>query len=246
MKLYLFVFVLIVGLASCNKEFVPDNITVFDGKYQTEKTIYLKPMVMYVQNRQITDPAIINPYLSRHGYSSYFSTASTQTITDTIMAITFGNNDSVNFRAKHGPEIYSGIIIKNSPSEWVLQRTDTLLFIIDPYPNPSNFFRCDTLQRMTTKHVPFTSYTIFPGSSGPAALKKGVPSFPIRVLNGGLTVPMMTVACNSVWNYPTSWGNCKTVIYDQYNINKDNFENNLFQQDTIVVQEKTIKMVKIQ
>jgi len=245
LKPLVFLAVTIFSLAACNKELGDDFTAGFSGKYQTIKTVDLKPMVMYVQNRQITDPAIINPYLSRHGYSSYFSTASTQTITDTILAITFGNNDSVNFRAKYGPEIYSGIIIKNTPAEWALQRTDTLLFLFDPYP-PSSFFRCDTLESMVPRHKPFVSYIFFPGSSGPAAIQKRVPSFPIQIVNGGLTVPMVTVACNSVWSYPTSSGNCKIVIYDQYNINKDNFENSLFQQDTIVVQEKTLKMVKIQ
>lgn len=245
MKLFVLIVVTIIGLAACQKETSNDFAVVFSGKYQTIQTVDLKPIVMYVQNRQITAPAIIEPYLSRHGYSNYFSTASVQTTTDTILAITFGNNDSVIFRTKNGPELFNGTVVKNSQVEWVLKRTDTLSFLFDPYPL-SSLFRCDTLLAMVPGHKPFVSYIFFPGSNGPAAIQKIVPSLPLRVSNGGLTVPMMTVACNAVWNYPASQGNCKLVLYNQYNYNKDNFENNLFQQDTVVVQEKAVKMIKIQ
>ena len=240
MKLYLFVFVLIVALASCNKEFVPDNITVFDGKYQTEKTIYLKPMVMYVQNRQITDPAIINPYLSRHGYSSYFSTASTQTITDTIMAITFGNNDSVSYKVNINPGTYQAKKMQSSASEWLFQRYDSISFIVFP-PGPLPKIRCDTLSSFVHKITPITHYVNY--------ITYGVhyivPRFALQIINGELILPMITMASNSYWNYASSSGNCTLGMWNTHNIKKDNIESNLLLRDTIVVQEKSVKLIKV-
>ena len=240
MKLYLFVFVLLVGLASCNKEFVPDNITVFDGKYQTEKTIYLKPMVMYVQNRQITDPAIINPYLSRHGYSSYFSTASTQTITDTILAITFGNNDSVSYKVNINPGTYQAKKMQSSASELLFQRYDSISLIVFP-PGPLPKIRCDTLSSFVHKITPITHYVNY--------ITYGVhyivPRFALQIINGELILPMITIASNSYWNYASSSGNCALGMWNTHNIKKDNIESNLLLRDTIVVQEKSVKLIKV-
>ena len=243
MKFYLFIIVLITGLFACNKELEFDNTTSLDGKFETEKTIYLKPMVMYVQNRQITDLAIITPYLSRHGFSSYFTTAATQTTTDTVLTVTFSSNDSVSFKTKISPDVYAGRKIVQSAEEWIIQRNDTLLLFIDPYPFPT--YRCDTVVKMLRKYEPLTTYTLVPGGSGNRALQKRVPRFPLQIKNSELVLPLISMAGNSIWNYPTSAGNCTQGIWDDMNINKGNFENNLQPNDTIVVQEKTIKMVRI-
>lgn len=61
---------------------------------------------MYVQNQQITDPAIINPFLTRRGYNTYFSTAATQTITETLLTAIFGGGDSVSCQFRVNPNVY--------------------------------------------------------------------------------------------------------------------------------------------
>jgi hypothetical protein len=247
MKKYLLPAALIIFIAGCNKN--PDTSTsplVLNGKFQTERTVYLKPAVMYVQNRQITDPAIINPYLTRHGYDIYFSSAPTQTITDTALFVTFGNNDSVSFSSSKYPGLYYGKKMQTNTTDWVIQRSDTVRYFIDPYPAVQT--RCDTLQSMVSKTKKIFLYQVLPGGSGGTgyyALVSDIFRFPLQVINNQLQFPQLTMAINTVWNYPTSWGNCKRAAYDQWNIKNDNIESNLLPGDTIVVQEKTIKMNKV-
>ena len=249
MKKYFLLSVLIIAITGCNKNNdsdTPASLLVLNGKFQTEKTVYLKPIVMYVQNRQITDPAIINPYLTRHGYNSYFSSSSTQTITDTALVVTFGNNDSVSFRSATYPGLYYGKKMQSIANELVIQRSDTTKYFIDPYPAVQ--FRCDTLQSMVAKVKKIFLYQVLPGGSGGTgyyALVSDVFRFPLQVINNQLQFPQITIVTNSVWNYPSSNGNCKMGVWDMWNIKNDNIENNLLQRDTIVVQEKSIKMNKV-
>lgn len=249
MKLFILLVVIIIGITGCNKNnnsVITGSNLILEGKFQTEKTVYLKPMVMYVQNRQITDPAIINPYLTRHSYSSYFSSSSTQTITDTALVVIFGNNDSVSFSSATYPGLYYGKKMQNSTNEWVIQRNDTVRYFIDPYPAVR--FRCDTLQSMVTKTKKIFLYQALPGGSGGTgyyALVSDIFRFPLQVINNQLQFPQMTIVTNSIWNYPSSNGNCKIGVWDAWNIKNNNIENNLLPRDTIVVQEKSIKMNKI-
>lgn len=250
MKQFNLLTIIIIVIAGCNKNNdsgIAGSNLILAGKFQTEKTIYLKPMVMYVQNRQITDPAIINPYLTRHGYSSYFSSSSTQTITDTALIVTFGNNDSVSFKAAAYPGLFYGKKMQTITNEWVIQRSDTNKYFIDPYPAVE--YRCDTLQSRVTKIKNIFLYQVLPGGSGGTgyyALVSNVFRFPLQVINNQLQFPQMTIVTNSVWNYSSSNGNCKMGVWDMWNIRNDNIENNLLQRDTIVVQEKSIKMNKSQ
>lgn len=249
MKQFLLSVVLIIAITGCNKNInpdIPESILILNGKFQTEKTVYLKPIVMYVQNRQITDPAIINPYLTRHGYNSYFSSSSTQTITDTALVVTFGNNDSVSFRSATYPGLYYGKKMQTITNEWVIQRSDTNKYFIDPYPAVQ--YRCDTLQSRVTKIKNIFLYQVLPGGSGGTgyyALVSNVFRFPLQVINNQLQFPQITIVTNSVWNYPSSNGNCKMGVGDMWNIKNNNIENNLLPRDTIMVQEKSIKMNKV-
>ena len=249
MKSSILLTVLVIILSSCQKNIEPDiagSSLVLEGKFQTEKTVYLKPIVMYVQNRQITDLAIINPYLSRHGYSSYFSSSPTQTITDTALIVTFGNNDSVSFKAAAYPGLFYGKKMQTITNEWVIQRSDTNKYFIDPYPAVQ--YRCDTLQSRVTKIKNIFLYQVLPGGSGGTgyyALVSNVFRFPLQVINNQLQFPQITIVTNSVWNYPSSNGNCKMGVGDMWNIKNNNIENNLLPRDTIMVQEKSIKMNKV-
>jgi hypothetical protein len=237
-----FFLILIPGLLiiSCQKNIEQASQLSLEGKYQTQKNIYLKPAVMYVEYRQITDPGIINAYLSRHGYSSYFSSTSTQTITDTILAITFGNNDSVSYKVNVNPGIFQAKKMQSSASEWLFQRYDSIsLIVFPPGPLPAN--RCDTLSSFVNKITPITHYV----NNVTYGIHYIVPRFALQIINGELILPMITMASNSFWNYPSASGNCTFVIWDRHNIKKENIETNLLQRDTIVLQEKSVKMVKV-
>ena len=249
MKKIVFITAVVIIIAGCQKNtdpFIPGNDLVLTGTFQTENTVYLKPVVMYVQNQQITDPAIINPYLSRHGYSSHFSSSTTQTITDTALVVHFGNNDSVSFKVAVHPALLYGRKTQTLANEWVIQRSDTIKYFIDPYP--SQQIRCDTLFSKVTKIKNIFLYMVLPGGSGGTgyyALVSNVFRAPLQVIDNQLQFPQMTVVTNSVWNYPASSGNCKGAVWDVWNIKNDNIENNLLPRDTIVVQVKSIKMKKV-
>jgi hypothetical protein len=240
---------LIITITGCQKNTGPGDTgtaLVLNGTFQTEKIVYLKPAVMFIQNTQITDLAIINSYLNRHGYSSYFSSSTTQTITDTSLIITFGNNDSVSFKSSAYPGLYYGTKTQTMPDEWVIQRSDTNKYFIDPYPAAQS--RCDTLHSKVTKIKKILLYQVLPGGwggTGYYALVSDVFRFPLQAVNNQLQFPRITVATNTVWNYPSSNGNCKMLLSDMWNIKNDNIENNLLPGDTIVIQEKNIKMNKM-
>ena len=243
MKQFILLAIVIIAITGCSKNnnsVITGTNLILEGKFQTEKTVYLKPMVMYVQNRQITDPAIINPYLSRHGYSAYFSAALTQIITDTVLSITFGNNDSVSYKVNVNPGTFHAKKMQSSPSEWLFQRYDSISLIVFP-PGPLPKIRCDTLSSFVHKITPITHYV----NNITYGIHYIVPRFALQIINGELNLPMVTMASNSYWNYPSSNGNCSFVTWDLHNIKKDNIENNLLPRDTIVVQEKNVKMVKI-
>lgn len=243
MKQFLLSVVLIIAITGCNKNIDPDipvSILVLNGKFQTEKTVYLKPIVMYVQNRQITDPAIIGPYLNRLGYSGYFSPAGTQSITDTILAVSFGNNDSVSYKVNVNPNTFQAKKMQSSASEWLFQRFDSISLIVFP-PGPLPKIRCDTLSSFVHKITPITHYV----NNVTYGVHYTVPRFALQIINGELILPMITMVSNSYWNYPSSGGNCSFVTWDRHNIKKDNIESNLLLRDTIVVQEKNVKMIKV-
>ena len=101
---------------------------------------------------------------------------------------------------------------------------------------------------MVTKTKKIYLYQVLPGGSGGTgfyALVSDIFRFPLQVIDNQLQFPQLTMATNTVWNYPSSQGNCNRAVYDQWNIRQDNIEINLLPGDTIVVQEKMIKMNKV-
>ncbi len=247
MKQIMPLFILIFAFTACQKEVDTGspggNSLVMQGKFQTEMTVQLKPMVMYVQNRQITDPAIINPYLARFGYTAFFSTAATQTVTDTIQKLTFGNDDSVSFKVSLHPDIFYTKKSLTSPGEWTLQRLDTIITHTQINPPPFGPSRCDTITGFVNKIKPVSYFVNVPANN--LMIQYLVPRFAIQVINEELNLPMITMVTNTYWNYPGSTGSCLLGTVDRFNINKGNIESNLLPKDTIVVQEKNVKLVKV-
>lgn len=242
----LVLFAALVGLLSaCQKNIdagTSGNLLTLEGRFQSEMTVHLNPMLMYVQNRQITDQAIINPYLTRHGFDSYFSTAATQIRTDTLFTVNFAGGDSAIIKFSFNPNFFQTKKIQNSPSEWVLQRRDTIVTLGDISSAPVPI-RCDTLGSLINKISPVSYYVdIVPNNQRFYYL---VPRYVLQEVNNELSLPLITSAGNTNWNYPSSIGNCSFRLSDYFNIKKDNIENNLLPGDTLVVQAKSIRMVKV-
>jgi hypothetical protein len=229
----LILFLFIVLLASCSKS-NNEFPVIPEGIYQTGNTVYTRPVVMYVQNRLITDTGIINPFLRFYNYTNYFTTNSSYTITDTLLKIQIFNNDSVRMRIGPVDTFCSGHTNRFSPSELVISKDDSYSLRL------SNVFgrgtRCDSIEKKISKFPWHIEETIISGF--PDIILTVWQKFPLLFVNGELELPVLSRAVASA---NASGIRCSAAV-NTWGIDNTGLENILGNSDTIVVQVRTLKL----
>jgi hypothetical protein len=232
------VFLVAIVFFSCTKN-SQTNSQLVAGKFISGNNISIKPPVMYVQDKQITDSAIINLYTRSHNIYKYYTYATAQNIVDTFLQLEFGAHDTVFYKHNKSTKSFKGVIKKYSNSLFLLQDIDSAKLAIDSYPE--NLNRCDTLFGIGVQFRPEFRYTIHSiDIYGSIGYKSYASAFPILEENGQLILPILTYSFSTKYNYPNSSGNCSNTAIDVFQLKAAAIENNLFANDTIVVQEKRI------
>ncbi len=195
---------------------------------------------MYVKNLQISDTAKINSYLRFHNVVSNFVYAPLQIISDTLLTIEFGINDSANFKPRNTPAFYTAQKISYPDNLFLIKRYDSIMDILSSRPDLS---RCDTLNDLAVKRFPLGYYITYGGAG--MVIRVSFGGFPIRFQNGELSLHLITYFLNTSWNYSNSSGKCSIFGLDRFAVTTQNIESNLSSMDTIVVQEKKITLSKM-
>lgn len=243
MKIVFIILPFLLLSTSCKKD-EADKTTNVQGTYQTSKTVFIQPPIMYLQNRQITDSGIINSYLRKKGAINHFFYTSTQTITDTLLKIIFGPNDSATLKYKNIPDIIKAKKILSTSNELIIQHYDSVMLSLSSYPE--TFHRCDTLGKFISKLPLLFHYNLLPPASGQYGYKVITPRFQLFYQNEELQLPMLSSCYNTTYNYPTSMGSCEFTIVDYWILKGSDIEYNLRLTDTIVIQEKSVGLKKIE
>ncbi len=233
MKSHFYLLYLGILLISCRKE-SNDGLL---GLYRTEQIASVSAPVMYVNNAVITDTALINTYLRHHNYLHHFTYSSTLAMPDSLFIIDFLNNGAVRYMSRNSSNYLQGKKVKLSAVEIGVQGIDTSTFIIYQYPPPR--VRCDTLNTLISKYKALEFITV----QGPSALVKYVFRQPLSYKNGELFFHAGTyfIMSHPVYQNPPG---CTIMTGLRGIIKADHIEASLLPADTIVYQEKKIRMVK--
>lgn len=241
MKPALIIFSILLLFLGCKKN--DYSITKLEGTYQTSNTVLVQAPVMYLQNRQITDTGIINNYLRRHNLSYNIIYTPTQNIQETLLTLIF-KNGSVNYIPKGKTTPLKASLIEYSDNEFLIQQKDTFFWGIKSYPE--RFRRCDTLINSTYKFPHIYNYIFIPGQfNGYIGYRTHNLQFPLLFKKGKLILPLINNIANATWNYTSYQGNCRYAFQNIMNLKASGIENNLKLTDTIIVQEKSVELIKI-
>jgi hypothetical protein len=230
---------IVILSVSCKKE--SNTSRTLTGKYQSASTANVDPAVMYVQNKRMTDTAVINPYLRKKNTIALFTFSSAEPVQDSLLLLDFKNNNTVDYTRRSSLFYSFTATLRNlSPVGFVIENNDS---IIVAYINPfstQNFFHCDTLNNLVLKVSDRYHYNIFTGVPNYTATYIATPRFPLIEENGQLFLPLMTVSLSASFNYSNNSGSCSSSFKNDWNIPADNIESKLALRDTVVVQTKKV------
>lgn len=215
---------------SCSKS-ANDEPAISNGNYQSASQVSLKRPVMYTHGRQITDSAIINPFLRRYRFDAAFSNNLVEAVSDSILLLKIHNNDSLscwirryrNFRVDYWPcRKTSG-----NSNEFFVQSYDTVFLPLMTHVLDGCGYKEDRL----CKYPSLIYYRPYLSAYAPII----IPSFPLVLEGGQLKLPLLS------WALRTR--NCASYVSGVTNIGRANVVDSVQLSDTLVLQEGLIDMI---
>ena len=197
---------------------------------------------MYVTDRQITDTAIIKPFLRYHNSIQFYTFSPSAIIADTLLTIEFTNSDTVRYKTSISRIWEKAIKTQLSDSVLSFTQIDSLSTIVSAAPE---YNRCDTLFSICITIAPVVKYNLITGSGGIWGQRVYKSRFALINQNNSLYLNIVEYSTNSKYIYGPYRGECFNYS-GNWSIKDNSFMNNLLPNDTVVIQEKRISLLPIQ
>jgi len=230
LSLLLFVALLITSCAKVQTASAP---------YMNESFSAVDPVIMYVQNQQITDTSVINTCLRQNGITNLFTDSSVQQVSDSLLMLDFTGN-AVTYTINDLVKV-SANAQKSMPNDSVIVITNNV--------NDTSFggygqTRCDTLNSIINRYKA-PSYYIYVGGFVGVELVT-TPSFPLWDISGQLYIPRANEFYKSyVTNGVTSQGCSSGNVPNIWTIKSDSIQNKLSAGDTVIIQTNKIPLERV-
>lgn len=226
-------FITCLFLYSCKKDKESTEYTnfVLEGTYTSDSIYTIETPIMYIRNGQITNPQIINAYLSRKSAVSFFTNTSTEIYIPKIK-LNFDTEGKVIITDENNPLPGSYItkITEKTNAQIILRARDT------SFINYNNTSACDIIALAILRPNPTYFCQTFQCF--------GQTEFPLLIINNNLIIPYVTYLVNN--NPPNSLPQgsleCFRVRTNNWSTFNELVLNQLTNNDTIVIQRKFNKL----
>jgi hypothetical protein len=234
---------LMLAFISCKKEDnkPTNNLIPLKGTYQSSTTMEVSAPVMYTQSGVITDIAVINKYLVRSKMQNNFSiNTNAQTIPADLLNIDIDKNLKVTAK------LYLKDLVNKTLNGAVTNQSSTDLLIQANKPDTTITLGGNVINigyigtRLNIgKTKPVSSYIPFGSAAGGGGMAINLPQLRLLIKNNDIYLSQL--AFYYKFQDSNSYEAGSSFIYDV--INPD-ISKGLLTQDTVVVQQKLVKLVK--
>lgn len=225
--------------AGCSKDAPQAAKVVLDGEYQAGATVATAPIKMYTKDGEVTNQALIDRFLSRRTWAAaYFPRTNTPIpTTSSLKVLIRGNNQASLITTSPGrTDTLKTDITAQRAAYAVLSGRDSVSVL-----SSSNATgRCDLLSEQMEAEQPTKRCVALPPVTGYSRQCRFRPVRLLKIDAGQLVIPQLSWLVQSGQQY----NSCGYAASGSWNLFNTGILNQLMAGDTLVVQQRTIALLK--
>lgn len=240
-------FLLAFGLilaAGCSKDGPEATKLILDGDYEAASTLATAPIVMYTQNGPVNNPALVDRFLSRQYYASGFfsrNDVALPAMNYGSLTLSIRGNKQATFTTVYPSNGFTDVlkteIIAHQATYFVAAKLDS----VSIFTSAGSANRCSQLSTQTEVASPVKRCVNVSMATGYSQLCTFRPIQVVKIDAGQLYIPRLSWLIQS--GNPRNSG-CGLATGGSANLFNPAVLNQLAAGDTLVVQERTIALIK--
>jgi len=229
--------------AGCSKDKnEPEAKPVLDGEYQVSNTLVAAPITMYTKDGPVSNQALIDRFLSRRTWAvSLFSRTNTPIPTTSSLAVVIKGNNRAYFISTAPGASRSDTLKTDITAQQAKYAVCTERDSISVLTSTNATGRCDVLTGQMQAELPVKRCVPLSMATGYSRQCRFRPVRVLKIDAGQLFIPQLSWLVQSG---QTPYGTCGFASSGAWNVFNTGVLSQLTAGDTIVVQERTIALLK--